>query len=111
MALTIKVTVIDNGLDEVQKNISGLDAAICDTVSEDIQATAAAFAPVRTGFMRANIDRETGGNTFVVEAKAPYSGFVEFGTRKMSAQPFMIPGVESADIDGDCQEALKRVGF
>ncbi len=50
-------------------------------------------ARVRTGFMRDNIHETDEG--FVSEAL--YSLFNEFGTRFMTAKPFMHPGAKEAE--------------
>lgn len=111
MAFTINIVINSTGLDGLIQRAPEIDPIICDLVSEDIQGGAKDRAAVRTGFMRDNIQRYVEGARFRVVAEAGYSGFLEFGTRKMGAQPFVIPAVEAADIDGAAQEALKRVGF
>jgi HK97 gp10 family phage protein len=111
MAFVIKVIIRSGPLDHLIEHAAELDPIIADLVSEDIQAGAKMRAAVDTGFMRDNIDREVNGGRFLVIARADYSGFVEYGTRFMGAQPFMTPAVEAADYDGAAQEALKRIGF
>lgn len=56
------------------------------------------IAPKRTGFMANNIlvepvKKTATSVTGTVNANADYSSFVEFGTYKMSAQPFIRPAV------------------
>lgn len=65
------------------------------------QRTSQSVAPVRTGYLRQNITVKTtkvSGDTVTGEydANADYSSFVENGTYKMRAQPFMRPGVAAA---------------
>ena len=47
-----------------------------------------------TGATRRSIALQTGSDRAVVEALTSYSGYVEVGTRKMEAQPFMKPALE-----------------
>ena len=47
-----------------------------------------------TGATRRSITLQAGGNQAVIEALTNYSGYVEVGTRKMEAQPFMKPALE-----------------
>lgn len=66
------------------------------------QTNSKAVAAVDTGFMKAHINtRPTENHGDVItgwyESEAPYSGYVEYGTRKMSAQPFMRPGTKQAE--------------
>ncbi len=58
------------------------------------------IVPVRTGRLRASIrvgpDREagrTGAAAATIIADAPYAGFVEFGTVRMSPRPYLRPAV------------------
>lgn len=64
-----------------------------------VEGVAKTLAPVDTGFLRANIRaevesvlRDMAGR---VVAGATYSAFVEFGTSRMRAQPFLVPALES----------------
>lgn len=63
-----------------------------------IEASAKGYAPVRTGALRESISteiRET--DKTIVGEVAPhvsYAQFLEFGTYKMAAQPFMRPAYE-----------------
>ncbi len=67
-------------------------------VASDMHGGAQAAAPVRTGALRAGINLH-GGNPAEVTASsleggAPreYAMYNEYGTRYMSANPFMMPG-------------------
>jgi HK97 gp10 family phage protein len=63
-------------------------------VTEGVQYMQAK-APVDTGYMRAHISGHvTGGGNAVITSEAYYSGFVNFGTRFMSAQPFFSDGID-----------------
>ena len=64
------------------------------------QASAPGEPPASdTGFLVSNITKtavEKSGTalSIAVESKAKYSKFLEFGTRKMSARPFLQPALE-----------------
>lgn len=47
------------------------------------------LAPVRTGRLRASIEATREG----VRVLVPYAKFVEYGTRKMKAKPFLRPAI------------------
>jgi HK97 gp10 family phage protein len=54
--------------------------------------TAQLLAPVRTGRLRANIDwAKSAPLRYVIFSRVEYSVFVEYGTSRMAAQPFMRP--------------------
>ena len=57
------------------------------------EAAAKGRAPVDTGYLRSSIGvHMTGRYSGVLEARADYAVHVEYGTRRMRAQPFMRPG-------------------
>lgn len=54
------------------------------------------IAPVDTGYMRDHISiTNLSATNLEITSEADYSGFVEFGTRKMEAQPFFWGPIES----------------
>lgn len=63
-----------------------------DELQDQIVLYAKAFAPVDTGYMRDHIEKTKSG----VVSRAPYSSYVEYGTYKMRAQPFMRPALSAA---------------
>jgi HK97 gp10 family phage protein len=79
-------------------------------IAQNVVNDAQQAAPVDTGYLRDNIqitsqtDKEV-----VVESRAEYSGYVEYGTVYMQAQPFFEPAVRKARQDGPSkvQNALR----
>lgn len=74
-------------------------AAAMKTTIAKTQERAKSIAPVRTSFMRDNInvfpvEKKTDEVIGTVESEADYSSYVEFGTKKMAAEPFMRPAVK-----------------
>lgn len=65
-----------------------------------VQARARQLCPVDTGRLRSSIVMTKGrdGTGFYVEigTNVNYAAFVEFGTSRMRAQPFLIPAVAEA---------------
>jgi HK97 gp10 family phage protein len=54
-------------------------------------------ARYQTGHLRGSIVAEAQGeNTVIVAPHTEYATYVEFGTSKMAAQPYMKPGFESS---------------
>lgn len=60
----------------------------------DVVKSAQLRAPVATGKLKWSI-RSTRNkqNEHIIEAGAPYAGFVEYGTRNMAPQPFIEPAI------------------
>lgn len=52
-------------------------------------------ARVDTGWMRDNVDYYIDGTTLTLECDVDYAEYNEYGTYKMSAQPFMRPGLDT----------------
>lgn len=65
-------------------------------VAQDTEADAKNFAPVDTGNLRNSITTRVsnGGLTAGVVATASYAQYVENGTARQGAQPFMQPAVD-----------------
>lgn len=66
-------------------------------VAAEMKIMAQSLARVRTGFMRESVfyDMVPSDLGFVFGAKADYTGYNEFGTRFIRAQPFIRPALEA----------------
>jgi HK97 gp10 family phage protein len=85
-------------------------AEIIDVFAFKIQREAQLRAPVDTGFLRSSIHVDEIEEFYnEVVASADYAHFVEFGTRRTPAQPFMQPAVETlaAEFREEVQKALR----
>jgi HK97 gp10 family phage protein len=104
MANHIEIRFKSNNIEKISQEIRERVASLVAKTAEDIVADAKRNAPVRTGFLRNSIESDVDrkGNasfsriTATIRVKASYGIFVEIGTRKMAAQPFLIPAVESS---------------
>ncbi len=54
--------------------------------------------PVDTGFLRSTVFVREVGSDVEVGFEAPYASYVEFGTYKMAAQPFLRPALDEAEL-------------
>lgn len=61
----------------------------------DVEARAKALAPVDTGNLKNSIGSHAAGLTGVVAVGADYGAYVEWGTTKTAAQPYLGPAVEA----------------
>ncbi|AGP68786.1 Putative head to tail joining [Lacticaseibacillus paracasei] len=102
--INVKWSGLDNLIEELGVTAGATieaAASAMKTTTGEVQAQAKQIAPKRTGFMANNISvdpvKKTATSvTGTVDAKADYSSFVEFGTYKMSAEPFIRPAVSAA---------------
>ena len=65
----------------------------------DIEGNAKLVVPVDTGNLKNSIQSffENGGLTGVINAGADYAAYVEFGTRRARAQPYMLPAFRKVE--------------
>ena len=88
----------DKELKAALKKASRLDA-VKQVVRSDgatLQRKAQRYCPVDTGTLKRSIDLEISdmGLTATSAAHTDYAAYVEYGTRKMDAQPYMVPAYE-----------------
>lgn len=91
---TISVTF--NRFPEIAAAMPEKTRAVVAKVARDIEGYAKSVVPVDTGNLKNNIDVEFAdkGLTAIVAPHTEYAAFVEFGTRRMSARPYMTPAAE-----------------
>ncbi len=116
----VRLTIDVTGVEAVIANFKkfGLEGRkIVSDITEiqalEIESEAKKLAPVDTGKLRQGIDAEqVKRSSWTITAHEIYSRFVEFGTVKQTAQPFLHPawkqGVKSYLRDLDT--ALERLG-
>jgi HK97 gp10 family phage protein len=79
--------------------------------AELVAETAKALAPKRTGKLAGSIEVVADHDGASVVAEAPYASFVEFGTLKKPARPFLGPALRSqkGEVLRRLIEALRKV--
>lgn len=80
--------------DIIRKMPVAAEQIVGETVTE-IKDYAVAVVPVATGALRDSIEDEVDGSEGAVYTAQAYSHFVEYGTVKMPAQPYMTPASEA----------------
>ena len=86
-------------LSKLRRVIAGEQAAIdrgARAYAQAVADLAEQLAPFETGELRDSIHVEEGDRpgSYRVVASAPHAAFVEFGTHKMPAQPFLNPAAQ-----------------
>lgn len=84
----------------VTGSLSGITAGIESAVSEAIATGAEVVAesargscPVDTGALQSSIAAQSSGMNASISANTHYAAYVEFGTSKMAAQPYLVPAL------------------
>lgn len=93
----VTVRVVSNRLPQISAAIRPAVVREVQRAAFDIEAQAKAKTPVKTGTLRRSIHSvfSNGGLTALVGPSVLYGKFVEFGTRRMGARPFMRPAAEA----------------
>jgi hypothetical protein len=100
----MSVDIIGNRV--ILDNLDKLPAIIQAAVHEKMEDAATvglqvaeAVVPVDTGFLRSRLDVEVTEDQIILTDDADYAVFIELGTSKMAAQPFLVPGAIAAGDD------------
>ena len=70
--------------------------------------TARGIVPVRTGYLRSTLRKYTKGKACTVGTSCHYAFYVEGGTRRMAAQPFLRPSFMASDYRARIIRALRE---
>ena len=100
----------DNGLSDIANNIENNFADIIGQGAQTVCESAKSLCHVDTGRLQSSINVQPGGNTAVISADTEYAVFVEFGTSKMAAQPYLVPALLSntqAILSADNDESIQ----
>jgi HK97 gp10 family phage protein len=84
---------INSIMQKLQPSLNRYINRCADNVAEDAKRK----APVRSGALRDSIKKEPGSIPLELKivADVPYAIFIEYGTYKMSAQPFLQPALRN----------------
>ena len=107
----IQVNVNTSYLQKVVDDLPRVDEMIAERCAGEIWRGATMRVPVRTGYLKSTITQIVTGAVFLVTALAHYAAYVEMGTRKMAAQPYMVPAAEAPNYVGIVEEILGLIGL
>jgi HK97 gp10 family phage protein len=97
MAVTVVIKL--NRIPEVAAQIHAAVGQAVQQTAAQVQTDAKSIVPVRTGALRDSIKTEMVGDlAAVVGSDLYYAVFVELGTRRMTARPFLTPAMETARV-------------
>jgi HK97 gp10 family phage protein len=95
-----RVVIDQAGMNALLRDVSGPVAADLLRRVIQVEATAKRLCPVDTGRLRSSITHELGvdsrGLVGTVGTNVTYAPYVEFGTSRMRAQPFLRPALDAA---------------
>jgi HK97 gp10 family phage protein len=97
--MSISVSIDTSKLNELLATIPGNKEKIVKAAAFHILANAQKKAPLQTGYLRANSDVSDEGGYYNVNFRADYAGYVELGTSRMYARPFLRTSVETERLN------------
>jgi HK97 gp10 family phage protein len=112
------IRVTKNNIPNVIRYIRASEELLPKALADDVAEKARALVPVQFGFLKNSIGvSRTGAGEYQVHARSTeggadrdYAHFVEYGTRKMAAQPFMTPAYY-AMLRGTLQYEANKYGI
>lgn len=109
--MSITVTIEFDKFPEIAAQLPEKTKAVVKKAAFDVEGQAKNRAPVDTGALKSSIDTEIrdGGLLAIVAPHTDYALFVELGTRRMSAQPYMLPAADAVRpaFIAACKQMLK----
>lgn len=93
--MSVSVQMDTSRLDDIIKTVPGKREDIVRRAAFHILGNAKIKAPKRTGFLRDNSNVTIDGKTASVNFYAEYAPYVELGTSRMYARPFLYTSVET----------------
>lgn len=91
----VQVRVVFNRLPQIAGSLATDGAALVQQTADNIATGAQDRAPVDTGELRDSIHVEGSGQKAAVVVDADHGVYVEYGTSRMGAQPFLWPSLEA----------------
>jgi HK97 gp10 family phage protein len=106
--VSAEISITITGAEELAENLQSyfietlqekVSSAISNVGNEMLQ-TAQAIVPVRTGYLRSSIAfLQLSPWQFQLVARASYAAYVEFGTMRMAAEPYMTPAFQQHQVE------------
>lgn len=92
----VQIRVEFNRFPDLVQKAPGRARELVKKAAYELEARAKTEVPVDTGNLKNSISTsfENDGLTGVVSTNVEYAAYVEFGTRRMAARPYMTPAAE-----------------
>ena len=110
VAVTIELEDLDELPDEQSQALEEEIHNIVESAGDNMVSYAQGIVPVRTGNLMASIFSEVDPDdlSIALGATADYASFIEYGTVKMRAQPFLQPAADigEEEMNARIEEAI-----
>lgn len=85
---------LEHDLEAGAASVEAKAPVVVKKVALDIERDGKIFAPVLTGTLESSISADINGLSAEIGPHTDYEAYVEYGTSKMHAQPYMGPAAE-----------------
>jgi len=94
--MPVEIHIKSNRFAQIARQFHDEAREVIRKTTFDVEARAKQLVPVDTGLLRNSIQSEFESDLVgIVFTNTKYAPFVEYGTSRMSAQPYMTPALES----------------
>ena len=109
---------VEHNIDDVINSLERSVEKAIQAAEKELQLTALEIerdaklnAPVDTGMLRASITSTGGGSEYEIGTNIEYAPFVEYGTRYMAAQPFLLPAFDEVvkNLQANIMKAVMNI--
>ncbi len=106
MAIDVKIT--DNSGEFLNALPEQIERALI-AIGMTAESNAKGYCPVDTGRLRNSISNTHDANSVYIGTNVEYAAYVELGTRRMGARPYLKPAVENhvSEYKSLAEQALK----
>ena len=91
----IKVVIENDNTDEIKKLMLDAKLVALEAVGLQAEGYAKRLCPVDTGNLRNSITHTADEDTAYIGTNVEYAPYVEFGTSKTAAQPYLRPAAQN----------------
>lgn len=91
----IKVVIENDNTDEIKKLMLDAKLVALEAVGLQAEGYAKRLCPVDTGNLRNSITHTADDDTAYIGTNVEYAPYVEFGTSKTAAQPYLRPAAQN----------------
>lgn len=95
MPMRAQIVVVYNAIPSLIAHVEAESRSAVKKYADEVVRRARMYAPVDTGYLRSSIQAVsiTAGKEAEVVVGAYYGAYVEYGTYKMTARPFLYPAM------------------
>lgn len=105
------ITGLDSALFSLGRLPAQLQQALTletEKAAQEALKTAQALAPVKTGALRSSLHVLSLPQGAELLASRPYAIYLEYGTRRMSARPFLLPALRASHYSARMRRAMQE---